>query len=94
MSDIDWKAENAKKTAAVEEAHREIERLRKVNDLRGSALLKSDEYIFALEGRLERLRAALREMRALAQSMPGFGLLSEVEYEETMKRAREALGDE
>lgn len=28
MSDIDWKAENAKKTAAVEEAHREIERLR------------------------------------------------------------------
>ena len=28
MSEIDWKAENAKKTAAVEEAHREIERLR------------------------------------------------------------------
>ena len=68
MSDIVERLRNGKERHEwgahylCEKAADEIERLRTVNDLRGSALLKSDEYIFALEGRFERLRAALRRL--------------------------------
>lgn len=47
-----------------------------------------------LRDEIERLRAALREMINLAQSMDGFGCCDEEEYETTIKIAREALGDE
>lgn len=42
---------------------------------------------------IERLRSALRDIYDLVQSMEGFGSVDEEEYEATLKRAKEALGE-
>lgn len=73
---------------ACEKAADEIERLRKVNDLRGSALLKSDQYIFALEARFERLKAALRAWQRSNEAMEWLDDDSPL-----VRQTREALGE-